>query len=544
MRFGYVTWVGALGLLLGCTREPAPAAGPSCAPNSVRSCRCPSGALGSQRCDARGQSVGSCTCGSGAVAGMGAGQAGAATSMAAVADSGGQVASGAATSTGRGGAVAAAGRGGAGAEAVPAGRGAAAGSSATPAPEITAEPTDEASYLFDPAQLRTYDIQIAEADLASIDRMPAAESAVPAMLQLEGKTYGPLKVRYKGSAGAFVYPCTMGPPDSPKNGKCSLKLDFNDTDPNARFFGLKKLNFHAMNADVSMLRDRLGYRMFREMGIPASRAVHARVLINGKLEGLFIAVEQVDGRFTRGRFGDGGQGNIYKEIWPMFDDAAVYSKALESNTKQPNVQRMLDFKAALASSAAAAEAFLDRAYMLRLLAVDRVIMNDDGFLHFWCNDNTTQGNNPGMFGNHNYYWYEETQRARLWLVPWDLDNSFDNSPSVRIEPPYRTQVPEAQCLCTEHPVSGPQRPASCDPLVALLLSFQTDYERAVDAFLAGPYQKANVDMLLDTWSAQIRAAVVEADGVKLAPSEAQWAEAVSSLRQTIERSRTHRGLAP
>jgi len=562
MRIGHVTFT--LGLVLaaasGCTREPA-AGATSCAPNSVRSCRC-DGALGSQRCDARGQPVGSCDCSSAiaapsagrSAARVGAGGNSASNTSAAVGGTNARGGSGGARSEPAASDRVAAGSGGAAAATSPgmlsveAGRGGAVAgsvaSSGSAQAEITAEPSDEASYLFDPAQLRTYDIRIAEADLASIDRMPGAEQAVPATLEFEGKTYGPLRVRYKGSAGAFVYPCTMGLPDAPKLGKCSLKLDFNDTDPSARFFGLKKLNLHAMNADVSMLRDRLGYRMFRDMGIPASRAMHARVLINGRLEGLFIAVEQVDGRFTRARFAEGGQGNIYKEVWPLHDDPAVYVKSLESNTAQPNVQRMLDFKAAVDSSQSAAESFLDRAYLSRLLAVDRVIMNDDGFLHFWCNDGSTQGNNPGSFGNHNYYWYEELQRARLWLVPWDLDNSFDNSPAVRIEPAYRTQLQAAQCVCTEHPVSGPQRPSACDPLVALLLSWRAEYEAAVDAFLAGPYAKPRVDALLDEWTTQIRPAVVEAAGLKLAPSESEWAEAVSTLRGKIERSRANRGLGP
>ena len=525
----------------GCTRERAVVAAKSCSQDRTLSCRCEGGALGRQRCDARGSAVGSCECGATAAGAerQTTGQAGGAAGTAA--QGGSAAPSNAASNAGTAGASAGgAGGGKAGSVGAAGSAGsalAAAGGRPAPSAEITAEPQDEASFLFDASQVHTYNILIAAADLASIDRMPAAEVLVPASLELDGTRYGPYKVRYKGSAGAFVYPCTMGAPDAPKNGKCSLKLDFNDTDPNARFYGLKKLNLHAMNADVSMLRDRLGYRMFREMGVPAPRAAHARVLINGQLEGLFIAVEQIDGRFTRGRFGEGGEGNIYKEIWPMHDDAAAYTKALESNTKQPNVQRMLDFQSAVASSPSAAEAFLDRGYMLRVLAVDRLIMNDDGFLHFWCNDNSTQGNNPGMFGNHNYYWYEESQHARFWLVPWDLDNSFDNSETVRIEPAWNQQVPAAQCSCTQHPVSGPQRPAACDPLVGLLLSWNADYERAVDAFLAGPYSKANIDGLLDQWTMQIRPIVAEAAGLKLAPTEEQWAQALETLRSKIEGAR-------
>ncbi|MET0390890.1 MAG: CotH kinase family protein, partial [Polyangiales bacterium] len=297
-----------------------------------------------------------------------------------------------------------------------------AGSGGPAAPELTPEPADEAAFVFDPSALRTYDIQVAPADLALINQNPRTEMKVPAMVEVDGQVYGPYAVRYKGSEGAFMYPCTQGAPGGPKYGKCSLKLDFNDADPEGRFFGLKQLNFHALNADTSMLRERLGYQLFRDNGIAAPRSGYARVLINGELEGLFALVEQIDGRFTRARFGDGGEGNLYKEIWPAYDDPAVYSAALETNEdQQPSVQRMVDFKTAITTSADAAESFVDRDYFLRYLAVDRVTINDDGIFRFWCNAGVSQGNNPGPFGNHNYYWYEEITRPRLWLIPWDLD---------------------------------------------------------------------------------------------------------------------------
>src|SRR4029077_17221090 len=105
-------------------------------------------------------------------------------------------------------------------------------------------------------------------------------------------------------------------PPAPKTGKCSIKIDFNRVDSKLRFHGLKKLNLHSMGRDMSMMRERLGYGLFREFGIAAPRAMHARVLFNGELEGLFIAVEQLDGRFTHSRFSDGADANLYKEVWP------------------------------------------------------------------------------------------------------------------------------------------------------------------------------------------------------------------------------------
>ena len=58
----------------------------------------------------------------------------------------------------------------------------------------------------------------------------------------------------------------------------------------------------------------IGY--FREMGVPAPRSVHARLIINGQFNGIYALTEQIDGRFTRENFDD-GTGNLYKEIWPI-----------------------------------------------------------------------------------------------------------------------------------------------------------------------------------------------------------------------------------
>jgi spore coat protein H len=515
-----------------------------CVPHTYHACFCNDGRDGIRLCSVAGVGTGSCDCDSDAAKEL--------TTMVATGKPGqssgtnnpGKTSSG---NTSDKPSSSAAGRGAPAnmPENTTAGSGAVMGGQSAPAStgpvSVIEEPADEAAYIFDQRELRTYNIIIADADLARIDAAPAAEQLVPAMLEFDGQSYGPYSVRYKGGQGSFMYPCTMSNAGSPKIGKCSMKLDFNDTDPDARFFGLKKLNFHSMNADGSMLRDRLGYQLYREMGIAAPRAVHARVLINGQLEGLFIAVEQIDSRFSRAHFSDGGEGNVYKEVWPMHDTLAPYMEALETNKDDmPSVQGLLDFKLASDESAAAAQSYFDRDYMMRYLAVDRVIINDDGVLHFWCNEITGQGNNPGEFGNHNYYWYEETSAPRFWLIPWDLDHSFDNYPAVHLDLEW-TQA--AACACRTHSVAGSDRAASCDPLVSHFISWLPDYDAAVDEFIAGPMSKQHVDTLVQTWSDQIRSAVTEAGGVNLAPDEAAWSSAVEALITKVDAARTNRGFA-
>jgi CotH kinase protein len=399
---------------------------------------------------------------------------------------------------------------------------------------VLAEPVDEASYLFDPAVVRTYNLVIAPADLATIDQNPAAEQYVPATLEFEGKSYGPLAVRYKGSVGSFLYPCTVAivPGDQPgsKIGKCSLKIDFNRTDPALRFFGLKALNLHGMGADKSQMRERLGYALFREAGVAAPRAMHARVLINGQLEGLFVAVEAIDGRFTRARFSEGGEGNLYKEVWPTRDDAAYYAAGLETNEVQADVTKMLAFRQSVA--AGSPWSYLDRDYTYRYLAVDRLIANDDGALHWYCQNRF--GPQVPLW-NHNFYWYEASYAQRLWIVPWDLDTAFRAQEFVRISPSWN--APGA-CLCLGAPA---QQPSMCDPLIAQWASAQADYDAAVDAFLSGAYAKAAVDQKLDTWHGQIAPFVSEAAGLKGAPSELEHELALAGLRSAIDQLRSSRG---
>ncbi|MBT6178400.1 MAG: hypothetical protein HOI23_14225, partial [Deltaproteobacteria bacterium] len=201
-------------------------------------------------------------------------------------------------------------------------------------PATITNPDDDASFLFESESVRTFELVVTPEDLAFIDHDPVAEIYVPATLKFEGEEYPDVGLRYKGSAGSYIG-CTevMGfPPSGPKTCiKLSMKVKLNYTDSDQKFHGLKKLQFHSMNSDDSLMRERLSYYLFRSMGIPAPRTTPIKVLVNGELAGLFLLVEQIDGRFTRSRFGDGGKGNLYKEIWPIHQDDASYINALETN---------------------------------------------------------------------------------------------------------------------------------------------------------------------------------------------------------------------
>jgi spore coat protein CotH len=118
---------------------------------------------------------------------------------------------------------------------------------------------------------------------SELDADPTAEEYVEGTLTFEGEEIGPIGVRYKGSVGAFLF-CTDGPSPCMPSGaktctKLSLKLKINWDGSDAEFYVVKKVQLHSQNLDDTKMHERLGYWMFREMGIPAPRSTHARVVI-------------------------------------------------------------------------------------------------------------------------------------------------------------------------------------------------------------------------------------------------------------------------
>lgn len=420
---------------------------------------------------------------------------------------------------------------------------------------VTGEPADAAADIFDQKMLRTFELKLAEKDLASIDADPTAEKYVPGSLVFDGKEYAQVGIRYKGSIGAWIFCVADSTPENPtKVGgaktcpKLSMKISFNEYDSKGRFFGMKKLMFHAMNNDASLMRERLGYWLFRQMGVPAPRAVHARLLINGKYQGLFLNVESVDDRFTKSRFSD-GDGNLYKEVWPTATEgltapisAERWKSGLEdSGDKNPSFDKALAFGRSVMQEngdarARAVQERMSIANTMRFIAVDRTIRADDGSAHFYCVD--------GGCGNHNFYLYEEQKSPRFWLIPWDLDTSFVVSGSLAdtgdLFLRILTEWNDHGAVCKIGPgaaaFSPQQLPTACDPLWnALGCYFKDDYRAAVAELLAGPFSDAAVKEKLDAWRDQISASVDEAYAADARQiSTAVWSESLADLRARIQ----------
>ena len=388
----------------------------------------------------------------------------------------------------------------------------------------------DSDVIFDQDQLHTFELTLPASSLSKIDANPTAEEYVAGSLTFDGEVISPVGIRYKGSVGAFVG-CVSGTDWANPSGyktctKLSMKVKINWEGANYKFYGLKKLQFHSQNLDDSKMRERLAYSLFREMGVPAPRSVHARLIINGEYVGLFALTEQIDGRFTRYHYEE-GKGNLYKEIWPLRANGLPYNEAdylasLKTNEDEnPSAALIRGFAEEIAEADSAEWQAIIRKWMfvpeiISYAVVDRTIRVDDGAFHWYCG---------GGCSNHNYYWYEEPDKEKLHLVPWDMDNTFENIVTNRNPvTPIADGWGETRNDCQPFPFGTfniSQRSAACDKVTAAWASFEQEYEDLLIQFKNGPLSEANTHAKLDAWAAQIRAAAEEAanlheDAVSLA----------------------------
>lgn len=414
-------------------------------------------------------------------------------------------------------------------------------------------PGPEAAGLFDQGSLHEFRITLAPEALARLDADPAAEEYVEGSLTFDGAAVGTVGVRYKGSIGAFAG-CVTGTDWTHPSGakactKLSIKLKVNWADPEAELLGARHVLLHSMNLDPTMLHERLGYWLFGAMGVTAPRSNHARVVVNDGFVGVFALTEDVDGRFTRHRFGDGA-GNLYKEVWPF--DASGRARAaaemlmgLETNEDDaPTAEVISTFAAEVAAApdgtvADVVARWADLDALLRLFVVDRAIRNDDGPLHWYC---------FGQCAPHNFFWYEDPTGRTVALIPWDLDNAFDNY-VVGNRTGIVTAIADEWGSVTNDcrpfpygPASLQQRSAACDPLIAALATRTADYDRIRAELVAGPLSAAAIDPLIDAWVAQIEPSVAEAARLHAdAPSVEAWKAAVTALRDALATARAGPG---
>jgi spore coat protein H len=244
------------------------------------------------------------------------------------------------------------------------------------------------------------------------DRYPTGT----ATMEVDGQAWGRLQLRFKGNSSFNFARSSL---------KRSLKLDFNELDSKARFFGLTKLNLNNDAMDHSALREALAYDVFRAAGVVAPRTALARVYltVKGRFEreyaGAYTAVEQVNSAFLKDRFGK-NDGLLLKPeqnavLGYQGDDWQVYADTMGEKVEASAAdgKRFVDFIRLLNRApddefARGIGSFLDVDQFLKFVAVQAALVNYDS----------------PLVSGHNYYLYLNPADHRFVWIPWDLNEAF------------------------------------------------------------------------------------------------------------------------
>jgi spore coat protein H len=405
-----------------------------------------------------------------------------------------------------------------------------------------------AAEVFAPDQIIDVQVTMSPTDRSQMEEHGDDELYLPAEVRISAPSLGDVDlgqvgVRHKGAWSLHHCWDDFGGVRShdAECAKISYKLSFDEYAPDTRLAGLKHLNLHAASGDATKLRELLAYRMFNDFGVIAPRTSYARITINGDLLGLFVVVEEIDGRFADFHYPASGDGNLYKEVWPragLPDDPFV--AALETNRVAPDVSDIQAFAAAVGATGEATFAadmapWVDRDALLRYVAVDRAEKNWDGIMAFYAPETP-----------HNFYWYDDgAAEARFHLIPWDLDNTFwefdpftDPQQWVTSEPVPDWNVMPASC--DPIPVWDPANethvtPPGCDPLLRLLAV--TGWDRFVtigQELLAGPLRYEVLDAEVTRASALIEPVIATDPTLDVG----QWQVDRETFRGTLQRAIT------
>lgn len=251
-------------------------------------------------------------------------------------------------------------------------------------------------------------------------------------IDFSGVPFHDVGVRFKGN-GTF-----LNARDGNERGRVSgtekvpYKIHLNEFVKGQKLGKISTLDFRNNVTDSSWMNEPIGYRLYRDAGVPAPRTTYVRLFltIQGKFAnhylGLYSLSEEVDNDFLKEHFGNDA-GTLLKPY--SLDSSALFDYrggewndyVQELDPKDTPVaadkKRLMDFcylvtKASDAELAQRLGDFVDLDEMARFMAVT-----------VWLSDGDSL-----MDNSQNFYTYLDPKTNKLVFIPWDLDHTFGHFP--------------------------------------------------------------------------------------------------------------------
>jgi hypothetical protein len=223
---------------------------------------------------------------------------------------------------------------------------------------------------------------------------------VEAEFTYNGMTYAPIGIRLKGQNSARdIF-------DKP-----AFKVNFDWLVGGGRFLGLEAITLNNMISDCSLMHEKIGYWIFREAGIPASRANLCQVYVNGDYYGIYALIEPANEQLLE-RWYEDPTGSMY-EGWDVdFYDQYIpdfqHQEGVDDRTPLYGVADALN--GCPPGAIDAVEPYLDYDQFRRWWAVIGLVTQFDSY--------------PYGYPGDDFNIYVEPTSGQIQFMPWGMDECF------------------------------------------------------------------------------------------------------------------------
>lgn len=297
---------------------------------------------------------------------------------------------------------------------------------------------DGSTYLYDPTVIREVRLFIPKASWDAIDAEAIPPGCVPykrnyytGSLTIDGQVYDGVGIHVKGGCGSAR---NLG-------GKAGFKVNLEWDDPSVpgcppsrKIFGQKGLTLNNGVQDHSFTHERLGYMLYKEMGIATPRAAHVHLFVNNEDWGVYLNVEGISRRFLSRWFGSNKgmlyEGTYWCDILPQnmpvgTDDSGCFTREFEPSACSPQDP---------AGDVEDYELARQLAQKIQALPVGKFypaieeFFNFDTFLSQWAIESMTSHWDAYEFSIiNNYRVYHDPSTDKWQIIPTGIDQTFGSN---------------------------------------------------------------------------------------------------------------------
>ncbi len=218
---------------------------------------------------------------------------------------------------------------------------------------------------------------------------------------IDGVRYDNVGARKKGLIGSL------------STSKPGLKIKFDKFVDGQTMDGIERLTLNNSVSDPSLVRQCLGYQLFRDAGIAAPRCNFAHVTANGEDLGVYVNVEPVKKTFLKWAYDGDDDGDLYEGTLSDMRDGWTQTFEPKTSDSDPALGPIHDATTALS---------IDNDDDMLAALDDELDLNN--FYDFWAME-VLVGHVDGYTGNtNNFFVYQPETTGKLEFLPWGIDATF------------------------------------------------------------------------------------------------------------------------